>query len=232
MKRMSKWIIGVVVLVAIFLLASQGLNYYLKGPKKPINAILVGGETEDVKEAKEIYKDNTKYTKDYKYKMVTKEVTGTADDGQQVTTIEKKILFAKDTVKSMIKDQAFRVNVDGNIDLNTELLTEMPNIDSNKSIILGSEYDKKINEIDINGVNIPVVYGCYSWIGYLPSEGRIVIMDDNMYASMDGKELDMSLIRLKKSNLDLRNIQDQTKIKNELSDVSDNIEINYTNIKD
>ncbi|MBW6411592.1 lipoprotein BA_5634 family protein [Clostridium weizhouense] len=232
MKKISKWIIGGIVLSTIFVSASQGLQYYLKGPKMPINAILVSGNSKDVNQAKEFYKGNTKYTKDYKFKQIVEEKKEVADNGEEITMTNKKILLTKSTVKEMIKDQLFRIRNAEDSGIHTELLTEMPNIDSDKSIILGSDYYKSINKIDVSGVEIPVEYGCYSWFGYLPQEAERIIVDDKTYKSIEGKEVDMSLIRFKKSNLDLRNMKDQLKIKNELSDVSDNIDVNYALIKD
>ena len=232
MKKLSKWIIGGIVLVAIFFLASEGLNYYLKGPKMQINAILVSGKSEDINEAKEVYKDNTKYTKEYKYKMVVKEETNIADNGEEVTITNKQMLITKNTVKEMIKDQIFREKTSENGDIKTELLTEMPNIDSDKNIILGSDYENTVSEVNINGLNIPVVYGCYSWIGYVPSDSCKIIVDDSTYESIDGEELEMSLIRLKKSKLDLRNVKDQMAVKSEISDVSEEIDVNFAIIKD
>ena len=198
----------------------------------PINAILVSGKSEDINEAKEVFKDNTKYIKEYKYKMVVKEETGIADNGEEVTTTNKQMVITKNTVKEMVNDQIFRERTGGSDDLKTELLTEMPNIDSDKNIILGSDYEKALNEVNINGLNIPVVYGCYSWIGYIPSDSFKIIVDDSTYKSIDGEELEMSLIRLKKSKLDLRNVKDQMAVKSEISDISEDIDVNFAIIKD
>jgi len=40
MKKINRWILGGVIAVGVFVLASQGLQYVLKGPKKPFNVIL------------------------------------------------------------------------------------------------------------------------------------------------------------------------------------------------
>ncbi len=75
-------------------------------------------------------------------------------------------------------------------------------------------------------------YGNYSWMGYLPPEGTIIIADDKTYDALKGSELDMTLIRFEKGTLDLREASDMAKVKNTLSSVADNIEINYSIIEE
>lgn len=231
MKKISKWILGGVIAVGIFTAASQGLQYVLKGPKKPFNAILVSGKSEDVKEAKEIYKDNTNYTKDYKYKIVTEDKT-VVEDGKEIKDTKTYIVITKDTVKTMIKDQIFREKIDETSNLDTQLLKEMPNIDGNETLILGGAYYKDISKLNIRGIELSMKYGNYSWMGYLPPEGTIIIADDKTYDALKGSELDMTLIRFEKETLDLREASDMAKVKNTLSSVADNIEINYSIIEE
>lgn len=231
MKKINKWIFGGVIAVGVFALASQGLQYVLKGPKKPFNAILVSGKSADVKQAKEIYKDNTNYTKDYTYKIVTEEKP-VVEDGKELKDTKTYIVITKDTIKTMIKDQIFREKIDETSNLDTQLLKEMPNIDGNETLMLGSDYYKDISKLNIEGVELSMKYGNYSWMGYLPPEGTIIITDDKTYDALKGSELDMTLIRFKKGTLDLRETSDMAKVRNTLSSVADNIEINYSIIED
>lgn len=231
MKKINKWILGGVIAVGIFTVASQGLMYVLKGPKKPFNAILVSGKSEDVKEAKKIYKDNTKYTKDYTYKIVTEEKT-VVEDGKELKDTKTYIVITKDTVKAMIKDQIFREKIDETSNLDTQLLKEMPNIDGNETLLLEGAYYKDISKLNINGVELSMKYGNYSWMGYLPPNGTIIIADDKTYDALKGSELDMTLIRFKKGTLDVREASDMAKVRNTLSGVADNIQINYSIIED
>lgn len=231
MKKISKLILGGVIVIGIFALASQGLQYYLKGPKMPFNAILVSGKSEDVKEAKEIYKDNTKYTKDYKYKIVNLEET-VVDDIEKVKDTQTYIVITKDTVKTMIKDQIFREKIDKTSNLDTQLLKEMPNIDGNETLFLGGDYYKDISKLNIQGIELSMKYGNYSWMGYHPPKGTIIITDNKTYDALKGSELDMTLIRFKKGTLDVREASDMAKVRNTLSSVADNIEINHSIIED
>lgn len=73
MKKYTKLIVSSLVLIGIFVLVSQGLQYLLKGNKMPFNAILVTGDKVDVNEAKDAFRDNTKDVIDYKGKMIVEE---------------------------------------------------------------------------------------------------------------------------------------------------------------
>jgi len=231
MKKINKWILGGVIAVGVFALASQGLQYVLKGPKKPFNAILVSGKSEDVKEAKEIYKDNTKYTKDYKYKIVTQDEP-VVENGEKLKNTQTYIVMTKDTVKAMINDQIFREKIDETASLDTQLLKEMPNIDGNETLILGGDYYKDMSKLNIEEIELSMKYGNYSWMGYHPPKGTIIITDDKTYDALKGSELDMTLIGFKKGTLDLREASDMAKVRNTLSGVADNIEINYSIIEE
>jgi hypothetical protein len=231
MKKINKLILGGVITVGIFALASQGIQYVLKGPKMPFNAILVSGKSEDVKEAKEIYKDNTNYTKDYKYKIVTQDEP-VVENGEKLKNTQTYIVMTKDTAKAMIKDQIFREKIDETSNLDTQLLKEMPNIDGNETLILGSDHYKDISKLNIQEIELSMKYGNYSWMGYHPSKGTIIITDDKTYDALKDSELDMTLIRFKKGTLDVREASDMAKVRNTLSGVADNIEINYSIIED
>ncbi len=231
MKKINKLILGGVITVGIFALASQGIQYVLKGSKMPFNAILVSGKSEDVKGAKEIYKDNTKYTKDYKYKIVTQDEP-VVENGEKLKNIQTYIVITKDTVKAMIKDQIFREKIDETSNLDTQLLKEMPNIDGNETLILGGDHYKDISKLNIQEIELSMKYGNYSWMGYHPPKGTIIITDDKTYDALKGSELDMTLIRFKKGTLDLRETSDIAKVRNTLSGIADNIEINYSIIED
>lgn len=231
MKNLSKWIIGGVVLVAIFVLASEGLQYYLKGSKMPFDGILVIGNGVDVNEAKERYKDDTKYTKDYKGKMIVKEETSVSDDGTEVTYTTRHLLLTKDTAKEMLKDNLFRTNIGDGGEIKTELLKGIPNIDSEKNIFFDSPYNEDKTEVEVNGVTIPAEYGSYSWIGYFPIDAWLIIVNDETYSSFKEEEINLSLIRFNKEKLDLRNPKDKAKVENKLSGILDNIDISYISVE-
>ncbi|RDY24376.1 hypothetical protein CHF27_003200 [Romboutsia maritimum] len=238
MKKTGKLIIGIVAILLLGVGVQQGLKYHLQGPARPFNALLVSGEKENVDKAKEIYKDNTKYAKDYKYKTVTNKVKMLDEkgepfiskDGKELTGESKFLLITKDTAKEMLKDQVLRVKKgteDGSIQ--TTILESIPNIETDKTIYFGME--NKDAKLEINGKNISLEYGSYSWIGYYPSEqGGLIVTDDETYKSIEDKEKDMSLIRFAKGKKDLRNAKDKEEINKKLISTQI-IEINYANIE-
>ncbi|MGL5348704.1 MAG: lipoprotein BA_5634 family protein [Peptostreptococcaceae bacterium] len=239
MKKTSKLIIGVLAAGLLVVGVQQGLKYYLQGPPRPFNALIVSGEKESVDKAKEIYKDNTKYTKDYKYKIATTDSGKVLDengnvevdeDGKELTYEYESLIISKSTAKNMLKDQVLRVKNDpysGSI--LTSVLESIPNIDTDKVIYFGNE--NKEMKVEINGKNMPLEYGSYSWIGYYPSEqGGLIVVDDEMYSSITDNEKDMSLIRFAKGKKDLRNAKDKEEPKQKLLDAKV-IEINYANVE-
>lgn len=228
MKKYTKWIIGSVILVGIFVLASESLQYFLKGNKMPFNAILLAGDSVDVNEGKEIFKDNTKAIKDYKGKIIVKHETVKELDGSEITREYKKLLLTKSTAKEMLKEKIFRTNIGEGSTIKTEVLETIPNIDSAKNIFFESPYNKDVTELEVGDVTIPVEYGSYSWMGYFPTIA-IVIADDETYNSFDVEEANLSLIIFEKGKLDLRNPKDKALIENKLSGVFDIDGISYIN---
>lgn len=239
MKKKAKLGFAVVAVMLLVVGVQQGLKYYLQGPPRPFNSILISGETEDVNKGKEIYKDNTKYTKDYKYKTITTKCRKLDEngnpkideDGKEVFYEYTDLVITKDTAKQMLNDQVLRlIKNPGSGSIETILLESIPNINSDKAIYFGSGEDKD-KKLEINGKDIPLEYGSYSWIGYYPSEqGTLMIIDDETYKSIDDKEKTMSLIRFAKGKKDLRNAKDKAEVKEKLADTQI-IEINYANVE-
>ncbi|MGL6107017.1 lipoprotein BA_5634 family protein [Romboutsia sp.] len=238
MKKTSKLIISVVAIILLVVGIQQGLKYFLQGAPRPFNAILISGNTESVNKGKEVYKDNTKYTKDYKYKIVTN--TGklldengkveVGDDGKELFYEEKNLIITKETAKKMLKDQVLRVLKNpGSGSIETIVLESIPNIDSEKTLYFNNDNEDK--KLEINGKEIPLEYGSYSWIGYYPSEqGVLIVTDDQTYKSIEDEEKDMSLIRFAKGKKDLRNAKDKEEINKQLINTQIT-EINYANVE-
>lgn len=252
MKKTNKIVLGVAATLLLVVGVQQGLKYYLQGAPRPFNALLISGDTQNVNKAKDIYKDETKETKDYKYKTVInkekaldengnvviekpldkngKEIEGA--EGVELIYEHKFLVITKSTAKEMLKDQILRVRKDedpSSGSLETVVLENIKEIDSDKSIYLG--YPEKNKKMEVNGNTIPLQQDSYSWIGYYPSaEGTIVITDDNTYESIDDKEKVMSLMKFKKGNRDLRNAEDKAEPTERLVNIP-NIEINYADIK-
>jgi hypothetical protein len=232
MKKISKLILGVVAVSLVVVGAQIAIKNYLQGPARPFNSILVSGNKESSNKAKEIYKDNTEYTKDYKYKTVTN-IEKRVDENKKEQTYENKhLIITKSTAKEMLKDKVLRKKKDkdaSNGSLETVLLESIPNINTEKSIYFG--YPNEDEKLEINNKNIPLEYGSYSWIGYYPSnEGSLIITDDNTYKSIENEEKVISLIKFKKGTKDLRDSKDKIEVNKNLAKIQ-NIEINYANIK-
>lgn len=250
MKKSSKWIVTGVIIVSIiicFVLAAQAVKVYLKGEKMPFNAILISGDNKSVDKAKDSYKDNTKYTKDYKYKIVTEEKEVVEDNGKEVIDdngkkvkyTNKYLVMTKDTAKSMLEDQIFRERRKGVQGLESDLLKTLPDIEDGKSLVLEEQYyvdknDEKVEKgkiINIKGKELSLTYGGNWRIGYVPTGDKVIITDDDTYKEIDGEETDMILIRFKKGTKDYRNIKDQKEVEQKLSNIEE-IDINYAIIKD
>ncbi|MGL5353824.1 MAG: lipoprotein BA_5634 family protein [Clostridium sp.] len=232
MKKYTKLIVSSLVLVGIFVVVSQGLQYLLKGNKMPFNAILVTGDKVDVNEGKEVFKDNTKEIKDYVGKMIVEETKKINDDGTEFILEDKKLLLNKNNAKEMLKNQIFRTRIGETDDIVTEVTKEIPNIDSAKNILFGSDYDKTKTEMEVKGIKIPVEYGSYSWLGYYPLPVEIIIVDDETYNLFNQEEINLSLIKFNNSKFDLRNPKDKAIIENKLSGIFDNVDISYVQIKE
>lgn len=243
MNKITNWTLGALAVMLVVAGGAKGvkeIRTYFKGEPWPFNSILVSGNIESIDKAKEIYKDNTKYTKNYKYKIVTKtekalDENGKVlmENGKEVTNEYKYLVITKDTAKEMLKDGVIRErkskeNDDGNLD--TNVIKNIPNIDGEKSIFFGRP-DTEI-KFEVNGKKVPTVHGIYGWIGYYPTEqGTIIITDDDTYKSINEEEKYMSLIRFKKGKMNVRNAKDKEAVKQKLSNIKD-IEINYANVED
>ncbi|KKY01487.1 hypothetical protein VN21_08660 [Paraclostridium benzoelyticum] len=238
MKKISKLVLGIAVTSLLIVGVQKGIKYYLQGPPREFNSILISGELENVNKGKEIYKDNTKYAKDYKYKIVTntekmldeKGNVEVGENGKEILVENKFLVITKDTAKEMLKDQVLRtLKNPGSGSIETKLLESIPNIDTDKTIYFGDE--NKDKKLEINRKDIPLEYGSYSWVGYYPSEqGSLIVTDNETYKSIEDKEQIISLIKFDKGKKDLRNAKDKEEIKQKLSKAQIT-EINYANVE-
>ncbi|MGL5479749.1 MAG: lipoprotein BA_5634 family protein, partial [Clostridium sp.] len=89
-----------------------------------------------------------------------------------------------------------------------------------------------VREEKIGNKKIKVRYGFYGWLGLHPQEAKIILVDDKTYNSIDGEIKEVSVIRFNKNKYDLREKDDQGKIKEELKGLTDNIKIGYINLED
>lgn len=242
MKKIVKIILFILISVAIFLLASKGINRYLYGEPMPFNGILVSGDKDSVNEAKEAFKDNTKYIKDYKFKIVTEEKEEVADNGEKIKYTDRYVFMTKETSEAMLNDQILRERREDTTGLESDLLKELPEIKDGKSLIFQKGYyfddEKKVDlekTIDIKGKEIDVIYGGDWRIGLIPiGLGKVIVTDNYTYKNIEGVETNMSLIRFEKGTKDYRKAKDQKEVTDKLSNI-DNLDIdniNYIFIKE
>ncbi|MHC1747687.1 MAG: lipoprotein BA_5634 family protein [Cellulosilyticaceae bacterium] len=239
MKKLIKLLIGAGVLLIAAGGVQTGIKYYLQGPARPFNALIISGGMENVNQAKAIYKDNTKYTKDYRYKMVINKEKVLDENGKAVLidgveeVYENKFfVITKDTARAMLNDQLLRVRKEqdpqsGSIE--TEILESIEDIDGNKSIFLGNP--QMMRAIEINGTKVDLEQGKQSWIGYYPDAGSLVITDEHTYNAIKEEDITISLIRFAEGTKDLRNAEDKAEPTQKLSQVQ-NIDIDYVNTQE
>ncbi|GAA0706554.1 hypothetical protein GCM10008904_15270 [Paraclostridium ghonii] len=242
MNKITKWTLGALAVMLVFAGGAKGvkeIRTYFKGEPWPFNSILVSGNIESIDKAKEIYKDNTKYTKNYKYKTVTKTEKSLdekgkvlMENGKEVTYEIKYFVITKDTAKEMLKDGVIRQKKNEE-SLDTQVIKSIPNIDGDKSLFFGRP-DTEI-KFEVNGKKVPTVHGIDGWIGYYPLGGTTIvteiITDDDTYKSINEEEKYMSLIRFKKGKMNVRNAKDKESVNQKLSNVK-YIEIDYANVED
>lgn len=251
MKKPTKIVIGIAATLLLVVGVKQGLKYYLQGPARPFNGLLISGNIENVNKAKEVYKEDTKESKEYKYKAVLN-VEKMLDEngniilekpldknGKEIKDAEgieqikenRFLVITKSTAKEMLKDQVLRVKKDqeptsGNIQ--TEILENIEDIDGNKNMFLGNKQRDKI--MKINDTKITLKQGYETWIGYYPDEdGDVVIVDDNTYNSIKEDEKTIGLVKFKNKNKDLRSAEDKAEPIERLSNV-ENIQIDYVKV--
>lgn len=241
-----KKIIWLLVVTSIFIGMGFAVKHYVEGPSQPVNGIMVSGTNENISAVKNLYKDQAAQTEGYQYKLITEiktqEITAEQKEAIKKEWKEKGLnktqeemdkelnkpdvikkqyaVITKSTAEKFLKKGILRANnlekAQGSV-LSSQL-KEIKELSSDKNLFSKEivEEDEIIDgKLNLNGQMIPVQHiKQNNWIGYLSSP--VVIVNDETYKQLQGKELNLSLIQFSKENFDYKN-------KNKLDTVVENI---------
>lgn len=241
-----KKIIWLLVVTSIFIGIGFAVKSYVEGPSQPVNGIMVSGTNEKISAVKNLYKDQTEQTVDYQYKLITEtktlELTAEQKEAMKKEWKEKGLnmtqeemdkelnkpefikkqyaVITKSTAEKFLKKRILRANnlekVPGS--LLSSQLNEIKELSSDKNLFFKEivEEDEIIDgKLNLNKQMIPVQHiKQNNWIGYWSSP--VVIVTDETYKQLQGKEVNLSLIQFSKENFDYKN-------KNKLNTVVENI---------
>lgn len=93
MKKAIKIGLAIIVIALVVVAAQQGLKYYLKGPARYFNAIIVTGEDADVQAAKELYKDQSANVTEYPFKAINNPIAMLDENGEQMVKDGKPVFI-------------------------------------------------------------------------------------------------------------------------------------------
>lgn len=209
-----KKIIGFVLVIVIFVGIGFGVKRFIQGPSQSVNGILVIATEKDANKVKELYKDNTKQTTDYKMKLVTtKKMVKLSEQDQKETGHEFDIRYIKysvinrSTAEQFIKKGIIRARKDPNsTSIISEPVTSIKELSNGHNLYYSiSDSEMRNNQIELNGQMVPVQYVQHQlWIGYIPTMD-LVILDDESYNKLTEEESTISLIQFNKGNFDYKN---------------------------
>ncbi|MFB0840589.1 lipoprotein BA_5634 family protein [Paenibacillus oleatilyticus] len=223
-----KKIIVFALVIVIFIGIGFGVKRFVEGPSQPANGILVTGTEKDVNKVKQLYKDNSKQTIDYKMKLVTTKITTKLSEqdqketGQQFDTREIKYsVVNRSTAEQFVKKGIIRARKDPNsTSLISEPVTSIKELSSGHNLFYSSsDSEMKNGQIDLNGQMVPVQHVKHlAWIGY-KFTSDLVIVDDQTYNKLTEAESTITLIHFQKGSFDYKNKDETNKILKEIENV-------------
>ncbi|KEQ22439.1 lipoprotein BA_5634 family protein [Paenibacillus tyrfis] len=223
-----KKIIVFVLVIVIFAGIGFGVKRFVEGPSQSVNGIVVIGTEKDVNKVKQLYKDNTKQTIDYKLKLVTtKKTTKLSEQDQKETGKEfetrdiKYSVVNRSTAEQFVKKGIIRARKDpDSSSIISEPLTGIKELSNGHNLFYSSsDFELKNGQIDLNGQMVPVQYVKHqAWIGYRPTTD-LVIVDDQTYNKLTEAESTISLIHFQKGSFDYKNKGETNKVLNEIGNV-------------
>ena len=235
MKKIVKISVVVLFLLAAFIGVQQGLKYYLKGPARYFNAIIIMGEKENVESAKTELQSVAKPAKDYPYKCIVNRREALDENGDplvengiQLYNETTFLVFSKSVASQMLEAQLFRVKEDGDAlsgNIATVPMTEIRGLDSDNDVYLKSP--NAVSGMEVDGTVLPLSYANYAWIGYYPEPAVIAIIDDVAYNSIQREEMQVSLMGMEGRSGDLRDASRTRDIESKITD-KDTVIIDYT----
>lgn len=239
MKKKIKILVGVIIFAALIFSLQQGVKYFLQGPARLFNSVVISGSVQNVKAAKKALMESSQESKDYFYKTVyyktealdeNEQPLKDPDTGEQLYTEYSFIVLSKSTAHQMLDAQMFRVKEeeipDGSIA--TIPMTEIRGLDSQENLYFGAP--ELYIEMETDGISIPLAYANYAWIGYTPEPATVAILNDATYDSIPGEQMQISMIRLKGGKKDLRDNSSKNAVISMLTAIPD-IDIDYAYAK-
>lgn len=239
---MMKKIIGFVLVIAIFAGIGFGVKRYIEGPSQPANGITVIGTEKDVNTVKQLYKDNTKQTFDYKLKLVTTTISKKLSEEDQKelgmefdTREEKYSVITRSTAEQFMKKGIIRARQDPNsMSIISDPVTSIKELSNGQNLLFSLFDETKNNQIDLNGQLVPVQHVKHqAWIGYMPTTD-LVIVDDQTYNKLKEAESTLSLIHFQNYSYDYKNKEKVNKILDEVRSVYPDSEdkVNFVDVQD
>lgn len=238
-----KKIIGFVLVIVLFAGIGLGVKRYVEGPSQPANGITVIGTEKDVNTVKQLYKDNTKQTIDYKMKLVTTTISKKlSEEDQKELGMEFDIRYIKysvitrSTAEQFMKKGIIRARKEpGSVSILSDPVSAIKELSDGKNLLFSySDDEMKNNQIDLNGQMVPVQYVKHqAWIGYMPTSD-LVIVDDQTYNKIKEAESTISLINFQRYSYDYKNKEKVNKILDEIRSVYPDSEnkVNFVDVQD
>ncbi|MCR8645373.1 lipoprotein BA_5634 family protein [Paenibacillus sp. N1-5-1-14] len=236
-------IIGLVLVIAIFAGIGFGVKRFVEGPSQPANGIVVIGNEKDVNAVKQLYKDDTKQTIDYKMKLVTTTLTTKLSEeaqkelGKEVETRDIRYsVITRSTAEKFVKKGIIRARKDaGSSFILTDPVTRIKELSNGHNLFYSfSDYQMKDGQIDLNGLKVPVEYVKHqAWIGYRPAMD-LVIVDDETYNTIKEAESNIALIHFQKDSFDYKNKEKVNKLLDKIRSVYPDSEykVNFVDVQD
>lgn len=223
-----KKIIVFALVIVIFAGIGFGVKRFVEGPSQSVNGIVVIGTEKDANKVKQLYKDNTKQTIDYKMKLVTtKKITKLSEQDQKEMGKEfetrdiKYSVVNRSTAEQFVKKGIIRARKDpDSASIISEPVTSIKELSTGHNLFYSlSDFDMKNGQIDLNGQMVPVQYVKHqAWIGYRPTMD-LVIVDDQTYNKLTEAESTISLIHFQNGSFDYKNKDKMNKVLKEIENV-------------
>ncbi|GED56670.1 lipoprotein BA_5634 family protein [Brevibacillus formosus] len=238
-----KKVIGFLLVIVIFAGIGFGVKRFVEGPSQPVDGVLVIGTEKDANKVKELYKDNTKQTMDYKMKLVTtKKITKLSEQDQKETGQEfetrdiKYSVVTRSTAEQFVKKGILRARQDpDSTSIISDPVTGIKELSNGQNLFYSSsDYEMKNGQIDLNGQMVPVEYVNHQmWIGYIP-QADLVIVNEQTYNQLTEAESTLSLIQFENDSFDFKKKDKVNHVLQEIGNVYAKSEdkVNFVDVQD
>ncbi|QDS34102.1 lipoprotein BA_5634 family protein [Brevibacillus brevis] len=238
-----KKVIGFLLVIVIFAGIGFGVKRFVEGPSQAVDGVLVIGTEKDANQVKELYKDNTKQSINYKMKLVTtKKMTKLTEQDQKETGQEfetreiKYSVVTRTTAEQFVKKGILRARQDpDSSSIISDPVSSIKELSNGQNLFYSlSDYEMKNNQIDLNGQMVQVAYVKHQmWIGYIP-QADLVIVDDQTYNQLTEAESTLSLIQFENGSFDYKKKDKVNQVLQEIGSVYANSKdkVNFVDVQD